>query len=64
MEQTLSNGWPKRFMIRLTAYDITRAWEVGTRFILSLLTLTILFGLAGGVVKTFFDLRLLLSANV
>jgi hypothetical protein len=64
MEQTLSNGWPKRFMIRLTAYDITRAWEVGTRFILSLLTLTILFGLAGGVVKTFLDLRLLLSANV
>ncbi len=64
MEQTLSNGWPKRFMIRLTAYDIARAWEVGTRFILSLLTLTILFGLAGGVVKTFLDLRLLLSANV
>ncbi len=43
MEQTLSNGWPKRFMIRLTAYDITRVWEVGTRFILSLLTLTIRF---------------------
>ena len=44
MEQTLSNGWPKRLMIRLTAYDITRAWEVGTRFILSLLTLTIASG--------------------
>jgi len=64
MEQTLSNGWPKRFMIRLTAYDITRPWEVGTRFILSLLTLTILFCLAGGVVKTFLDLRLLLSAKL
>jgi len=46
------------------AYDITRAWEAGTRVILSLLTLTILFGLAGGVVKTFLDLRLLLSSDV
>jgi len=64
MEQTLSNGWPKRLMITLTSYDITRIWEAGTRFILSLLTLTILLGLAGGVVKTFLDLRLLLSADV
>ena len=63
-EQTLSNGWPKRFIITFTAYDITRVWEAGTRFILSLLTLTILLGLAGGVVKTFLDLRLLLSADV
>ena len=53
MEQTLSYGWPKRFISTLTAYDITRVWEAGTRFILSLLTLTILLGLAGGVVKTF-----------
>ena len=64
MEQTLSNGWVKRSMITLTAYDITRIWEAGTRFILGLLTLTILIGLAGGVIKTFLDLRLLLSANV
>jgi uncharacterized membrane protein (DUF373 family) len=48
----------------LMNYDVTRAWEAGTRFILSLLTLTILLGLAGGVVKTFLDLRLLLSADV
>ena len=53
MEQTLSNGWPKRFVITLMAYDITRVWEAGTRLILSLLTLTILLGLAGGVVKRF-----------
>src|SRR4029077_5952144 len=64
MEQTLSNSWPRRFRITLMAYDITRVWEVGTRFILSLLILTILLGLAGGVVKTFLDLRLLLSADV
>ncbi|MDO8357052.1 MAG: phosphate-starvation-inducible PsiE family protein [Nitrospirota bacterium] len=64
MEQTLSNGWPRRFVTTLTAYDMTRVWEAGTRFILSLLTLTILLGLAGGVVKTFLDLRLLLSADL
>jgi uncharacterized membrane protein (DUF373 family) len=64
MEQTLSNGWPKRFIITLTANDFTRVWEAGTRFILSLLTLTILIGLAGGVVKTFLDLRLLLSTDL
>ena len=64
MDQTLSYGWHKRFMGTLMAYDIIRAWEAGTRFILSLLTLTILIGLAGGVVKTFLDLRLLLSADV
>ena len=64
MEQTLPSGWLKRSFITLTAYDITRVWEVGTRFILSLLTLTILIGLAGGVIKTFIDLRLLLSADV
>ena len=64
MEQTLSNGWRERFRITLTNYNITRVWEAGTRFILSLLTLTILLGLAGGVVKTFLDLRLLLSSDV
>ena len=64
MEKTLPNGWPKRLIFTLTTYDITRVWEAGTRFILSLLTLTILLGLAGGVVKTFLDLRLLLTADV
>jgi len=64
VEQMLSNGWPKRFMITLMAYGITRVWEAGMRFILSLLTLTILLGLAGGVIKTFLDLRLLLSVDV
>lgn len=64
MEQTLTNSWPKRFRIMFTNYDIACALEAGTRFILSLLTLTILVGLAGGVVKTFLDLRLLLSADV
>ena len=64
MEQTKPIGWLKRRMVILTASDITHVWELGTRFILSLLTLTVLIGLAGGVVKTFLDLRLLLSSNV
>lgn len=64
MEQTLSNGWVNRLILTLSTYDITRVWEAGTRVILSLLTLTILLGLAGGVVKTFLDVRLLLSVDV
>ena len=64
MEQALPNSWSKRFRVMLTVSDITRVGEVGTRFILSLLTLTILLGLAGGVVKTFLDLRLLLSVDM
>ena len=64
MEQILLNSRPKQFVATLRTCDITRIWEVGTRFILSFLTLTILLGLAGGVVKTFLDLRLLLSTDV
>src|SRR6185436_13322026 len=64
MEHILSNNWSKRFFATLMAYDIMRVWEAGTRIILSFLTLTILLGLAGGVVKTFLDLRLLLSTGV
>jgi len=64
MEHTLSNNWSKRFTATLMTYDIMRVWEAGTRVILSFLTLTILLGLAGGVVKTFLDLRLLLSTGV
>ena len=64
LEQTSWSGWPKRFIGVITDCDIARAWEIGTRCILSLLTLAILLGLAGGVVKTFLDLRLLLSNDV
>lgn len=64
MEQAMAIGWLKRRITIITAYDIDYVWELGTRFILSLLTLTVLIGLAGGVVKTFLDLRLLLSSDV
>jgi uncharacterized membrane protein (DUF373 family) len=39
-------------------------WEMAIRFTLNLLIITILLGLVGGVVKTFLDLRLLLSADL
>lgn len=64
LEQTPGSSWPKRFIGTITACDIVHVWETGTRCILSLLTLAILLGLAGGVVKTFLDLRLLLSNDV
>ena len=41
-----------------------QVWDSAIRFILSLLIITILIGLIGGVTKTFLDLRLLLSANL
>ena len=62
--QTLWHGWSPRSLRTCTADDVTRAWDAGTRWVLSLLTLTILLGLAGGVVKTFLDLRLLFSTNL
>jgi uncharacterized membrane protein (DUF373 family) len=39
-------------------------WEMAIRFTLNLLIITIIVGLVGGVVKTFMDLRLLLSADL
>ncbi|MCC6141013.1 MAG: phosphate-starvation-inducible PsiE family protein [Nitrospira sp.] len=44
--------------------DLTLLWEKGTQAVLSLLIVTILVGLAGGVVKTFLGLRLLLTADI
>jgi len=49
IEQALSNSWPKRFIVTLTDYDITRIWEVGARFILSFLTLTLAYCSAGAL---------------
>ncbi|HXF93680.1 MAG TPA: phosphate-starvation-inducible PsiE family protein [Nitrospiraceae bacterium] len=49
---------------RMAETDLTVLWRRGIRLVLSLLILTILAGLAGGVVKTFLDLRLLFHAAV
>ncbi len=44
--------------------ELTLLWEKGTQVVLSLLIVTILVGLAGGVMKTFIGLRLLLTADI
>lgn len=44
--------------------ELTLLWEKGTQVVLSLLIVTILVGLAGGVLKTFIGLRLLLTADI
>ncbi|MGA6828966.1 phosphate-starvation-inducible PsiE family protein [Nitrospira sp. NS4] len=44
--------------------DLAAIWEKGTQLVLSLLIVTILVGLAGGVMKTFIGLRLLWTADL
>lgn len=44
--------------------DLASIWERGTQGVLSLLIITILAGLAGGVVKTFVGLGLLLTDDL
>jgi uncharacterized membrane protein (DUF373 family) len=46
---------------RLTAVELEGLWVTGIKSVLSLLIVTILLALAGGVLNTFLDLRLLLS---
>lgn len=43
---------------------LTAVWDKGTQAVLSLLIVTILAGLAGGVIKTFVGLRLLVTADL
>jgi uncharacterized membrane protein (DUF373 family) len=58
------SGWPPRWPQFFAVSDVTQTWEAGTRLILNLLIVTILLGLAGGVAKTFLDLRLLISTSL
>src|SRR5574341_5772 len=48
----------------LMEWDFTRLWMRGIKLVLSLLILTILAALTGGVIKTFLDTRLLLDSPV
>jgi uncharacterized membrane protein (DUF373 family) len=48
----------------LMEWDFARLWMRGIKLVLSLLILTILAALTGGVVKTFLDTRLLLDSPV
>ncbi len=47
-----------------TGLDIARLWTRGTQLVLSLLILTLLVALLGGVAKTFYELHLLLTLPV
>ncbi len=49
---------------RVIETDLTDLWMKGIKGVLSLLILTILIALTGGVIKTFLDIRLLLDAAV
>jgi len=51
-------------LLNRTPWDVARLWTTGIRLVLSLLILTILVALAGGVVKTFLDIRLLFANAV
>ncbi len=47
-----------------TRLDVVRVWTRGIQLVLSLLILTILVALAGGVAKTFYELHLLMTLPV
>ncbi len=57
-------GWLHRARLLEATQSAMQLWETVIRFTLSLLIITILVGLMGGVVKTFLDLRLLLTADL
>jgi uncharacterized membrane protein (DUF373 family) len=63
-DHLLRQRWVHRRNLPETLPDIMQVWDTAIRFTLSLLIITILLGLIGGVAKTFLDLRLLLSANL
>ncbi|WP_447980523.1 phosphate-starvation-inducible PsiE family protein [Candidatus Nitrospira bockiana] len=48
------------WITRTIDFDVTVVWLRGIRLVLSLLIVTILLALTGGVVKTFLDLALLI----
>lgn len=51
--------WGPAWLPGMADWDLARVWTQGIKLVLSLLILTILAALAGGVVKTFLDLKLL-----
>ncbi len=52
-------AWIPRVTERALVMDLTQLWIKGIKLVLSLLILTILVALTGGVIKTFLDVRLL-----
>lgn len=55
---------PPRLWQLFASPDLPLLWDKGTQAVLSLLIVTILVGLAGGVIKTFIGLRLLVTADI
>ena len=53
-----------KYIDRIAQLNVTLLWKKGIQVVLSLLILTILIALAGGVFKTFLDIRLLLHEEV
>ena len=51
-------------MGRVIDMDLTELWMKAIKSVLSLLILTILIALTGGVIKTFLDIKLLMSVPV
>lgn len=47
-----------------TRWDVVHVWTKGIQLVLSLLIFTILVALAGGVAKTFYELRLFMTVPV
>ena len=62
----MTSATPSRVVSMFEAIESNRTnfWVKGIKFVLSLLILTILTALLGGVVKTFLDLRLLWDTPV
>lgn len=52
------------FVDRLLETDLTDIWTKGIKTVLSLLIVTILAALTGGVIKTFLDIRLIIEGPV
>lgn len=66
---TFSHSQPRLYRLsgfveRAIETDLTDLWMKGIKAVLSLLILTILIALTGGVIKTFLDIGLLLHAPV
>ena len=53
-----------RTLVSVATMDFTDFWMRGIRIVLSLLILTILIGMTGGVIKTFLDLQMLFQTSV
>lgn len=58
------SGWLEQIATRMVAVDLTKLWMQGIKGVLSLLILTILVALLGGVIKTFLDIGLLFREAV